>query len=422
MSTPWAPRAIEVENLRKYFTLPALGTETEGAFKRLLHPLKHARTRTLRVLDGISFEVEKGEMFGIIGRNGSGKTTLLRILGSIYRPDSGRVRMAGNVAPFIDLGVGFQPQMSARQNVAINGVMLGLDRRDTRRRVDAVLDYAELRDFGDVQLKYFSSGMRGRLAFASMRQTDPDVYLLDEILASGDEEFREKTGGEFAALNKRGKTIVLVTHGRGAIEELAHRAMWISDGKVAALGEPKEVLDAYRAERLARLGKSTADEAESKRGAEDRERNGARARPPRATIETLVLENGAGSDLSTLGAGEAIRLLIEVKASGWVKAPTLVLAVKSEDGVEMFASRDSDVDRLPALKPGEGLVAEATLENSLAPGRYRLECNLSHGDDRGAVSPTRAIGFEVDGVAREGVVALERSVVLRPATSLEPIR
>src|SRR5919204_5715549 len=144
MATLSAPRAVEVENLRKYFTVP--GATPPGTVNRLLHPVRRGSPRTLKILDGISFEVRQGELFGIVGRNGSGKTTLLRILASIYRPDAGRVRIAGTLAPFIDLGVGFQAQMSARQNVEMNGILLGLSRRELRRGVDAVLDYAELED------------------------------------------------------------------------------------------------------------------------------------------------------------------------------------------------------------------------------------------------------------------------------------
>jgi ABC-2 type transport system ATP-binding protein len=412
-----APRAVEVENLRKYFTVQ--GGTPRGTLNRLLHPVRRGSPRTLRILDGISFDVRQGELFGIVGRNGSGKTTLLRILASIYRPDSGRVRISGTLAPFIDLGVGFQAQMSARQNVEMNGILLGLGRRELRRGIDAVLDYAELRDFADVQLKNFSSGMRTRLAFASMRQADPDIYLIDEILAVGDEEFREKCTGEFAALKQRGKTILMVSHRRGAMEGLADRAMLLQRGRIAAMGAPDEVFDAYREERLARAGGTTGPGA----GA-DRPSDGARSRPPRATIERLLLNGEEDGQDPRLAASEPIRVRIEAIASGWVKGPTLQLAITSGDGAKVFASRDSDLDRLPVLKPGQALVAEATLENSLAPGHYRLECTLAHGAEgrSGRVSPPRAIEFEVEGAPADGLVELERRVVLTPARDLEAVR
>jgi ABC-2 type transport system ATP-binding protein len=419
MPTLSAPRVVEVENLRKYFTVP--GATPRGTLNRLMHPVRRGSPRTLKILDGISFDVHQGELFGIVGRNGSGKTTLLRILASIYRPDAGRVRISGALAPFIDLGVGFQAQMSARQNVVMNGILLGLGRRELRRQIDAVLDYAELQDFADVQLKNFSSGMRTRLAFASMRQADPDVYLIDEILAVGDEEFREKCSGEFAALKQRGKTILMVSHRRGAMEGLADRAMLLRDGRIAAMGGPDEVFHAYREERLKRAQLPTV--ATTPAGV-DRVSDGSRSRAPRATIESLLIRGNEDSDYPRVAAGDPIRLRIQAIASGWVKGPTLQLAITSEDGAKVFASRDSDLDRLPVLKPGQGLVAEATLENSLAPGRYRLECSLAHGSEgrRGTVSPARSIDFEVDGVPREGLVALDRTVVLSPIRELEPVR
>jgi ABC-type polysaccharide/polyol phosphate transport system ATPase subunit len=422
MATLSAPRAVEVENLRKYFTVP--GATPPGTVNRLLHPVRRGSPRTLKILDGISFDVRQGELFGIVGRNGSGKTTLLRILASIYRPDAGRVRISGNLAPFIDLGVGFQAQMSARQNVVMNGILLGLGRRELRRRVDAVLDYAELEDFADVQLKNFSSGMRTRLAFASMRQADPDIYLIDEILAVGDEEFREKCSGEFAALKERGKTILMVSHRRGAMEGLADRAMLLQRGRIAAMGEPGGVFDAYRAERLARAARSAPADSGSQPAADGAESDGASSRAPRATIERLLVNGEGDAGPARVAAGDPIRVRIEATASGWVKGPTLQLAIMSADGATVFASRDSDLDRLPVLKPGQGLVGEATVENSLAPGRYRLECTLAHGaqDRKGTVSLPRSIDFEVDGAPREGLVALERTVALNPVRDLESVR
>ncbi len=244
MPSPPAPCAVEVQNLRKFFRVP--GAKPRGRLNRIAHPVQRGSKRTLRVLDGVSFDVKRGELFGIVGRNGSGKSTLLRVLGSIYSADAGIVRITGTLAPFIELGVGFQPQMSARQNVAMNGVLLGLDRRDVKHRVDEVLAYAELEDFADVQLKNFSSGMRVRLAFASMLQADPDIYLIDEILAVGDEAFREKCMAEFATLKERNKTILMVTHRHGIIQDAADRALVLREGVVALCGEPTEVLDAYR--------------------------------------------------------------------------------------------------------------------------------------------------------------------------------
>ena len=396
--------------------LQRAGCHSRGKLNRVAHPVQRGNRRTLRVLDGVSFDVHGGEMFTVVGRNGSGKSTLLRVLGSIYAADSGWVSVTGSLAPFIELGVGFQPQMSARQNVAVNGVILGLPRREVRRRIDEVLAWAELEEFGDVQLKNFSSGMRMKLAFASMLQADPDIYLIDEILAVGDEAFRVKCSEEFASLKQRGKTIMMATHKVGLVERESDRAMWIKDGQIARIGDPREVVKAYKAETAPTTGQQSA-------GKRRRDSIGAGKRQPRATLEMLPME-GADAVLSRIAPGEPLRALVRAEASGWVRKPTLELAIADDDGIRIAVSHDSDPDRLPVLKPGQRMEAEVSIEVPLAPGKYRLECVLLHdsGERRGPVSEVRSLDFEVDGEPGGGYVALERTVSLSTATRLELAR
>ncbi|MEA2145217.1 MAG: type transport system ATP-binding protein, partial [Solirubrobacteraceae bacterium] len=175
------PLAIDVGDLHKSFWVPTRGARSLG--ERLAHPSRSSRFRELQALKGVTFDVHKGEFFGIVGRNGSGKSTLLKLLASIYRADAGRARVAGRLAPFIELGVGLNTELTARENVALNGVMMGLSRREAAGRLDAVLEFAELTDFVDMKLKNYSSGMMVRLAFAVMVQMDADVMLIDEVLA-----------------------------------------------------------------------------------------------------------------------------------------------------------------------------------------------------------------------------------------------
>ena len=181
---------IEVRDVVKEFHVPDQRVDT---FKeRLTHPTVKRGGRMLRALRGVSFDVHQGEFFGIVGRNGSGKSTLLKIMASIYRADGGRMRMAGRLAPFIELGVGFNPELTARENVVLNGVLMGLTRQEARRRLDAVLEFSELQEFADLKLKNYSSGMMVRLAFAVMVQADADIMLIDEVLAVGDAAFAQK--------------------------------------------------------------------------------------------------------------------------------------------------------------------------------------------------------------------------------------
>ncbi|HEX8959892.1 MAG TPA: ABC transporter ATP-binding protein, partial [Solirubrobacterales bacterium] len=202
--------AIQVEDLHKSFRIPT--HRVDSLKERVVRPFASRDYRVLKALDGISFEIGQGEFFGIVGRNGSGKSTLLKLLASIYRADSGRIRMAGRLAPFIELGVGFNHELTARENVVLNGVMMGLTPRETRHRLDAILSFAELQEFSDLKLKNYSSGMLVRLAFSLMLEVDADILLIDEVLAVGDAAFQQKCADAFHMMKAAGKTIVLVTH------------------------------------------------------------------------------------------------------------------------------------------------------------------------------------------------------------------
>src|SRR4051795_9646329 len=233
-----APLAIQVEDLYKSFRIPT--NRVDSLKERLVRPFSAPAYRELRALDGVSFEIHQGEFFGIVGRNGSGKSTLLKLLASIYRADAGTIRMAGRLAPFIELGVGFNHDLTARENVVLNGVMMGLTPKEMRRRLDAIIEFAELGEFADLKLKNYSSGMLVRLAFSVMMEADADVLLIDEVLAVGDASFQQKCADAFRAMKERGKTIVLVTHEMSTVEEYCHRAMLIDGGKIRQHGDPAE--------------------------------------------------------------------------------------------------------------------------------------------------------------------------------------
>jgi ABC-type polysaccharide/polyol phosphate transport system ATPase subunit len=237
------PPLIDVRDVHKTFRIPEHKVDTIK--ERVAHPLRRVSYRELHALRGITFDVHRGEFFGIVGRNGSGKSTLLKVLASIYRADKGRIRMAGRLAPFIELGVGFNPELTARENVALNGVMMGLGRREARRRLDAVLDFAELTEFTELKLKNYSSGMMVRLAFAVMVQADADVMLVDEVLAVGDAAFAQKCTDVFREKQNAGKTLVLVTHDMAAVQAFCDRAMLIHDGEQRYLGDPEEAALRY---------------------------------------------------------------------------------------------------------------------------------------------------------------------------------
>jgi lipopolysaccharide transport system ATP-binding protein len=198
-----------------------------------------------QALQGVSFNVAAGKTYGIIGRNGSGKSTVLKLVAGITKPTSGTVTVCGRVSALIELGAGFHPEISGRENVFINGIMLGLSKREVARRFDEIVEFAELQQFIDAPVKTYSSGMYMRLGFAVAIHVDPDVLLVDEVLAVGDEGFTHKCLDKFGEFKRRGKTILLVTHSLGLVERFCDEALWLDAGKVRSAGDPKRVVDAY---------------------------------------------------------------------------------------------------------------------------------------------------------------------------------
>ena len=236
--------AITVHNLSKTFRLPAerRGTLREKVMKFHVRNERHPK----RTLDNISFEVQKGEFFGIIGRNGSGKSTLLKILAGIYQPDKGsKIQIHGRIAPMLELGVGFKPELTGRENVYLSATILGLSRKEIDERYDAIVDFAEIRDYMELEVKHYSSGMSVKLAFSVAAQIDAPIMLLDEVLAVGDFVFQEKCFALFEQYKKQGKTIILVTHDPSAMQRFADSALLIHESRIEMIGSPHKVLERY---------------------------------------------------------------------------------------------------------------------------------------------------------------------------------
>lgn len=234
---------IDVNNIHKNFKIP---TERSSGIKQYLINILKGRKgyRNFQALKGVTFEVKQGEFFGIVGRNGSGKSTLLKLLAQIYVPTKGSITVKGNLIPFIELGVGFNPELSGRENVYLNGALLGFSRKEIDAMYDDIVSFAELEDFMEERLKNYSSGMQVRLAFSIAIRAQGDILLLDEVLAVGDEAFQKKCTDYF--YEQRGKrTIILVTHNMDSVRKHCSRAMLIKDGVVDKIGDPDEVAEAY---------------------------------------------------------------------------------------------------------------------------------------------------------------------------------
>ena len=235
---------IRVEHLTKSFRIP---TEANNGIKqKLINSLKGVKGyRVFTPLDDVSFEIKQGEFFGIVGRNGSGKSTLLKTIAGIYAPTKGGVTIEGTLVPFIELGVGFNPELTGRENVFLNGALLGFSRDDVSAMYDEIVEFAEIADFMDERLKNYSSGMQVRLAFSITIKARGDILLLDEVLAVGDEAFQRKCIEHFAQLKKEKHTVILVTHDMGSVRRLCDRAMLINDGVIRTIGSTKEVARLY---------------------------------------------------------------------------------------------------------------------------------------------------------------------------------
>ncbi len=236
--------AIKVKDLHKSFRLP-----TEQAFglkQAIFNRLRGIKGyKEQKVLRGLNFEVKKGEFLGIVGRNGSGKSTLLKILAGIYYPEKGEITVDGTLVPFIELGVGFNPELTGRENVYMNGALLGFSNEEMDTMYDDIWEFAELKDFQDQKLKNYSSGMQVRLAFSIAIRAQGDILLLDEVLAVGDAAFQQKCSNYFLNLKSHKQTVILVTHSMENVRKYCDRAILIEDGKIIQNGNPGKVADAY---------------------------------------------------------------------------------------------------------------------------------------------------------------------------------
>lgn len=236
--------AVIVKDLHKTFKLPL---ENHSGIKQVvINAAKRKKGYEIqKVLSGVSFEIKKGEFFGIVGRNGSGKSTLLKLLAGIYVPDSGLIQVNGSLTPFIELGVGFNPELTGYENVFLNGALLGFSRKEMEAMYDDIVSFAELDKFMDQRLKNYSSGMQVRLAFSIAIRAQSDILLLDEVLAVGDEAFQRKCYDYFETLKRKKKTVILVTHDMSAVERFCTKAMLVQDGEIELIGSPFKVAAAY---------------------------------------------------------------------------------------------------------------------------------------------------------------------------------
>ena len=395
------PVVIEVRGVEKSFEI---ASHKVDSLKERLTAFSRQEHKMLRALRGVSFDVHRGEFFGIVGRNGSGKSTLLKILASIYKADAGTVRMAGRLAPFIELGVGFNPELTAVENVELNGVMMGLHRREARQRLGAILEFAELEEFVDMKLKNYSSGMLVRLAFSVMIQSDAEILLIDEVLAVGDAAFQQKCADVFHEIRDSDRTVILVTHDMSAVEHYCHRAILLHDGVVADSGDPEEVARSYLRLNFEDVSSGTGDNEDFG------------AAPELRMVEARIL-GPDGAQVSSVETGDDLRLEAVFEAGGTIERPSFGFVFVNADGVSIGGiGCDLEEGGGPTrLEAGQRVTIEAKVENPLAPGRYYAQCfvyrNHNYGDI--VLHAPHVVDFVVFGDAVPGVIALESDLTTK---------
>jgi ABC-type polysaccharide/polyol phosphate transport system ATPase subunit len=335
-------------------------------------------------VEDVSFEVPTGRTLGIIGRNGSGKSTMLKLVAGITKPTSGTVRVHGRVSALIELGAGFHPEISGRENVFINGIMLGLTKREVARRFDEIVEFAELAEFIDAPVKTYSSGMYMRLGFAVAIHVDPAVLLVDEVLAVGDESFTHKCLDKFAEFKRRGKTILLVTHSLGLVERFCDDAIWFDAGRIRASGDPKRVVDSYitdvekseEAQLASEDGKAAADPTPQDAPNQVEGRWGSRE----AEILDVTLAGPDGGPAHIFQSGEPLEIRLRVRAAQPLEDFVFGIGIFNVEGVCCYGT-NTDIDELrPTRLAGDAEVVFRIESLDLVEGTYKLDAAVHKRD------------------------------------------
>ena len=363
--------AIEVRNVTKSFKVYL---DKGAQLKERLLFRKRSRYEERKVLRGISFDVKKGEAIGLIGHNGCGKSTTLKLLTRIMYPDEGTIKLKGRVSSLIELGAGFHPDMSGRENIYTNAAIFGLTKKEIDARIKDIVDFSELAEFIDNPVRTYSSGMYMRLAFSVAINVDADVLLIDEILAVGDANFQTKCFNKLKEIKAQGTTIVIVSHALGQIEQICDRAIWIHEGLIKAEGPPKEIdleyLD-YMSRKMQEKNKSESDTEEV-----SEEETGKRWGSGEVRIKKVRSFAADGSEQKTFRTGEDIRLSIDYT----VKDAVFGFGVFDMNGIQCYGT-NTRIDKQPDITISENGTAEILMKNvELLAGEYNIDIAIEQGE------------------------------------------
>lgn len=337
---------------------------------------------TLHALRGVSFQVEAGRTFGIIGRNGSGKSTMLKMIAGLGKPSAGTVRVNGRVSALIELGAGFHPEISGRENVFINGMMLGLTKREIARRFDEIVAFAELQELIDEPVKTYSSGMYMRLGFAVAVSVDPDVLLVDEVLAVGDEAFTHKCLDKFSEFRRRGKTILVVTHQLDLVQRFCDEALWLDHGVVRAQGDPKRVIDAYLLDVAGTENTAAPAAGQSRWGSREVE------------ISDVELHGPSGPS-HAFSTGDRVEIRFRAHAPAAVSDFVFGVAIFNADGVCCYGTNTQIEGARPVELSGDVEVRFEIDSLELVDGSYAIDVAVHRENGAPYDYHQRLLGFRI---------------------------
>ena len=383
--------AVVVDGVSKRFRMYG---ERTRSLKQAVLQRRRATFEEFWALKDVSFEIEQGSTFGLIGENGSGKSTLLKCVAKILRPDTGGITTHGRVAALLELGSGFHPELSGRENVYLNGSILGLSRREIDKRLDEIVDFAGVEAFIDQPVKNYSSGMYVRLGFSVAINVDPDILLVDEVLAVGDASFQQKCMEKFADYRRAGRTVVVVSHAMGSLRNFCDTVAWLEHGRLQAVGAAGSVVDDYVDETHADRKVSGAA------GADD-----ARWGSGEIRVERVELLDASGGDTRTLRTGDDVVVRLHYRAEQPVERPVFGLGITTLEGHDVTGPNARDTGDVPDALQGRGHVDFRVDGLALLPGTYELtaavyDYTCQHPFDH----RHRLVRFDVvPGTPREGV-------------------
>ncbi len=389
--------AIKVKDVYKDFYLPK---EKSSSIKSGIINVFRKRDKTIytqHALRDISFDIKKGEFFGIVGRNGSGKSTLLKILAEIYTPTKGSVHTTGRLVPFIELGVGFNPELTGKENVYLNGALLGFSKSEIDERYDEIVKFAELEEFMDQKLKNYSSGMQVRLAFSVATRAEADILLVDEVLAVGDAEFQRKCFQFFRKLKKDKKTVVFVSHDMGAVREYCDRAVLIEESRIVKKGKVSDVASAYTKLFIPNSERNGNIDANIKRWGE----------------KTIQYSNVKLSSKNVTAEDKIIQIQVQYKVNEDVKDPTFGFSVKNDGGTTLFGTNSKLVNvATGSIEKGSEGTLVWTVPNVLNDGDYFISVAAGNHDE------TVQFDWWEDALAFSVYREQHTTYVMEPPTSL----